>query len=185
MIPNILSTSNVLHIALLVYLRFIAITRPLCYEDTHRRHHNKSPIFIWVLSIVANVFPSLMLCLHSTEWHLAVILLILHTFHTVPIISIVVMYTKMIWVISERNKRMSDAKASEMMSSEASAERERMRTNTKLSTKMIKWVAVCLIFCYFPYLVWWQYARSHPWHNESGCKNTIRIYEVSKAFELS
>jgi hypothetical protein len=91
----------------------------------------------------------------------------------------------MIWVISERNKRMSDAKASEMMSSEASAERERMRTNTKLSTKMIKWVAVCLIICYFPYLLWWQYARSHRWHSESGCKNTIRIPEVSKAFELS
>ena len=82
MIPNILSTSNVLHIALLVYLRFIAITRPLCYEDTHRRHHNKSPVFIWVLSIVANFFTPLALCLDSPEGHLGIILFILHTFHT-------------------------------------------------------------------------------------------------------
>ena len=30
--------------------------------------------------------------------------------------------------------------------------------NSKLSTKMIKGVVVCLIFCYLPYLAWWQYA---------------------------
>ena len=178
-IPNILSTSNVLHIALLVYLRFIAITRPLKYEDTHRRHHNKSPIFIWLLSIVANLFPSLVLCVRiGSEYHLAVILFILHTFHTIPIILIVLMYTKMIKVISKRNERMSEVRISQLMCSEAAEERERIKANNKLSTNMIKWVALCLIICYFPYLLWWQYARSYPWNDESGCKVEITKFEV-------
>ena len=172
-VPNILSTCNCLHILLLVYLRVIAITRPLMYRDIHRRHHFKTPIIIWILSITVNLFPPLALCFWSRTLHLIFILFILHVFHTIPIGCIVVMYVKMIQVIRERNKR-------NMRGSDITDETERKRLNTKLSTSMIKGVAVCLVICYLPYLFWWQYARIRNWHDESDKKLNVSKSEVTK-----
>ena len=172
-IPNILTTCNCLHIALLVYLRFVAITKPLQYERIHRKHHIRSTIIIWCLSFIINISNPIALCYGSKEVHIFVTLFILHGFHTFPIISIIISYVRMIHVIHKRNKE-------QLRMSEFTDEKDRARTSSKLSTKMIKGVSICLIICYVPYLFWFQYVRIQHW-NQTGCdKSKPSMLEVNK-----
>ena len=170
LVPNILSTSNCLHIALLVYLRSMAIAKPLQYEDIHRYHHFISPVIIWLLSIVVNLFPPIALCFYN-PLRLVFVYIVLHGGHTIPIIYIVWRYAKMAQIINKRNEV-------QRRISEVTEDKNRKRLNTKLSTNMITGVAVCLVIFYLPYLVWWQYARTRDWMDISGQRLDPKTPEV-------
>ena len=112
---------------------------------------------MWIISVIANIFPPLAATV--TEEGLKENLLmvsrniVLHGFHTIPIICIVGIYAKMIYEIQSKNEEKKIAKT---RMSEGTYTRINM--NNKLSTKMIKGVAICLFVCYLPYLAWWQYS---------------------------
>ena len=167
--PNILTTSNCLHIALLVYLRFVAITKPLQYENIHRKHHIKSPILIWFISIIVNILSPISLCFGTEVSNFFVVLFILHGFHTIPILSIIIIYVRMIKSINKTNEE-------RLRLSEFTDDNE--KASARISTRMIKGVSICLIICYLPYLFWFQYVRIKQWiHSESDMTN-ISTLEV-------
>ena len=174
--PNILTTSNCLHIALLVYLRFVAITKPLQYENIHRKHHIKSPILIWFISIIVNILSPISLCFGTEVLNFFVVLFILHGFHTIPIVSIIITYVRMIKSINKTNEER--VRLSEFTDKNEIA-------SSRISTSMIKGVSICLIVCYLPYLFWFQYVRIKQWiHSESDITNVSSL-EVRNYINLN
>ena len=153
LVPNILSTCNCLHIALLVYLRLITITEVFKYKETIRQHRHKSIALMWLISVGINTIPVLAAGFEHILLKLIFKYIILYAFHACPIIFIVVEYSKLIRVVEERNRKEAETRMSEF-----SHVNVNFLENAKLSTKIIKGVVVCLIFCYLPYLAWWQYA---------------------------
>ena len=153
MVPNVLSTCNCLHVALLVYLRLMSITQAFKYKKTFRQHRYKSIVIMWVTSVVINIVPLLMVYYKHEELFLFFRHFILYTFHVFPIIYIVVVYAKLIHAIKTRNRKEAETRMSEVSYA-------KVNFNNKLSTKMIQGIVVCLIVCYLPYLAWWQYAMT-------------------------
>ena len=153
LVPNIVSTCNCLHVALLVYLRLTAITKHIKYKKTIRKHQYKSIAIMWSISVVINIIPVLAAYFDDRATKLIFKHIILYGFHAGPIIFIVVIYAKLIQAVKERNRKEAETRMSEV-----SHVNVNFLQNANLSTKMIKGVVVCLIFCYLPYLAWWQYA---------------------------
>ena len=76
----------------------------------------------------------------------------------------------MIRVIDERNEQHKSM-------SSTSDEHEGARTSSKLSTKMIKGVSICLVVCYVPYLIWFQIVRIEHWIcNEDELSNISTLH---------
>ena len=172
-VSNIVTTSNCLHIALLVYLRVVAISKPWQYESIHRKHHIKTPILIWCIAIIINILGPTSRLFDSKDLNFFASLFILHGFHTFPILSIIFLYTRMINVVNKRNTQ-------NMSTSKICDENDGLRTNSKLSTKMIKGVSICLVVCYVPYLLWFQYVRIKQCiYNENDLSDSPQ-WEVSK-----
>ena len=177
-VSNIVTTSNCLHIALLVYLRVVAISKPLQYESIHRKHHIKTPLLIWCIAIIINILGPTSRLFDSKDLNFFASLFILHGFHTFPILSIIILYTRMINVIHKRNQE-------HMKASKICDENDGSISSSKLSTKMIKGVSICLVVCYVPYLLWFQYVRiKHCIYNENDL-SMFSKWEVSKNTSLT
>ena len=170
-IPNTLSTCNCLHIALLVYLRLVSITNAFTYKKIHRQHRYKSIAIIWSISVLINIIPSVAIHFDSKVLQSVTRYIILYVFHICPIICIVMAYAKLIQTIKSRNRNQATA---------TSRPYAKVNVNTKLSTKMIKGVAACLIICYVPYLAWWQYGMIvfPRWCSHPDGKKGITVYEA-------
>ena len=151
LIPNILSTCNCLHIALLVYLRLISVTKALKCKKIHRKHRYKSIMTLWTISIIVNVFPPLAARLDQKIQLSIFKHILLHGFHTIPIVVIVAIYAKLIYAVESKNEKDARQRRS-------AATCSRVNANNRLSTRMVKGVVFCLLVCYLPYLTWWQYS---------------------------
>ena len=112
---------------------------------------------MWIMSAIVNIFPPLAATVREESLREQLLMvsrnIVLHGFHTIPIICIIGIYVKLIYEIQSKNEEKELAKA---RMSEGTY--TRINLNNKLSTKMIKGVAICLIVCYLPYLAWWQYS---------------------------
>ena len=151
LIPNTLSTCNCLHVALLVYLRLIAVTKALKCKQIHRHHRKKTIVAMWIISFTICLFPPLTAKFNQKKIEVVFKHIILHVFHTIPIIFIVFIYSKLIYIVESKRKM----KTKQRMSSNTLS---RVNSNNKLSTSMVKGVVICLFVCYIPYLAWWQYS---------------------------
>jgi len=142
---------------MLVYLRLIAVTEAMKCKKIHRKHRKKSIFAMWIMSAIVNIFPPLAATVREESLREQLLMvsrnIVLHGFHTIPIICIIGIYVKLIYEIQSKNEEKELAKA---RMSEGTY--TRINLNNKLSTKMIKGVAICLIVCYLPYLAWWQYS---------------------------
>ena len=153
LIPNILSTCNCIHIIYLVYLRYEAVAKAIKCKKMPRKRHWKSIIGMWIVSMLVNLFPLLATKIQAKKLGLLLISrhILLHGFHTIPIVLIIIFHLKMIQKVNKNNqakmKRISISSGSRISVNEQ-----------KTSTKMVKGVAIGLILCYLPYLGWWQYS---------------------------
>ena len=149
---NTLSACNCLHVAYLVYQRLIAVRLALQHEKIPTKQtHSKAILSMWTLSLLINLVPPTAAYFNQKQVLMTFKMLLLHGFHTLPIICIIVMYVILIHSIKLKNNDKETV-------STAISKYSNINMKTKLSTKMIKGVIVCLIFCYLPYLVWWQYS---------------------------
>ena len=101
-IPNILETTSILHVTLLVFLRLLAVTDPMKYKEAHIKSRHKSIIVIWLTSIIVRL-----IALISQKYHTKAFFyyryFLLHMFHTIPIIMIVIMYVTLIMTLKKRS----------------------------------------------------------------------------------
>ena len=153
LIPNILSACNCIHINYLVYLRYQSVAKAIKCKKMPRKRHWKSIIGMWIVSMLVNLFPLLATKIRTKNCWLLLISrhILLHGFHTIPIMLIIIFHVKLIQKVNKNNKikmqRISLSSGSRISVNEQ-----------KTSTRMIKGVAIGLVLCYLPYLGWWQYS---------------------------
>ena len=146
-IPNILETTSILHVTLLVFLRLLAITDPMKYKEAHIKSRHRSIIVIWLLSIIVRL-----VALLSQKYHSKVFFyyryFLLHIFHTIPIIMIVIMYGTLIMTLKKRSATLLTMTEQSQQLSDS--------INRKM-TIVVKRIVVSLLICYVPFLSWEQY----------------------------
>lgn len=146
-IPNILETTSILHVTLLVFLRLLAITDPMKYKEAHIKSRHKSIIVIWLTSIIVRL-----IALLSQKYHSKVFFyyryFLLHIFHTIPIIMIVIMYGTLIMTLKKRSATLLTMTEQSQQLSDS--------INRKM-TIVVKRIVVSLLICYVPFLSWEQY----------------------------
>ena len=146
-IPNILETASILHVTLLVFLRLLAVTDPMKYKEAHVKSRHKSIIVIWLTSVIVRLTALLSQKYHSTVFFYYRYFL-LHIFHTVPIITIVIMYVRLIMILKRRSTTLTAMTERSQQLSES--------INRKMAI-VVKRIVVSLLICYVPFLSWEQY----------------------------
>ena len=90
-VPQSLEMISVLHVTLLVTLRFAAIMRPMSYRQLHKKMKKYSVVFIWLFSIFIHSINNLLLIYH-VEVGRVLNLFIISTFNVLPVICIMSMH---------------------------------------------------------------------------------------------
>ena len=146
-IPNILETTSILHVTLLVLLRLLAVTDPMKYKEAHIKSRHKSILVIWLTSIIVRL-----IALISQKYHTKAFFyyryFLLHMFHTIPIIMIVIMYVTLIMTLKKRSTALITMTEQSQQLSQS--------INRKMEI-VVKRIVVSLLICYVPFLSWEQY----------------------------
>ena len=145
-VPRVLETSSCLHVTLLVFLRLLAIQKPLTYAELHGKLRYISIIIIWIISIVIQLIALIILIFEKGNVYLYYKDVTLHSFHTFPVICIIIMYTLLIWTLKKKKREIKDIRRS----------MEQDTINKKM-TLLVQRVVLVLIICYVPFLGWRQY----------------------------
>ena len=149
LIPNILETSSCLHVTLLVFLRLLAVSKPLTYKNIHKQVRVKAIVVIWVLSIFVRLL-SIVAQLSTGNFYFHYRNILLHMFHTIPMICIVFMNLSTVWIVRNKVKEISS-------DTNLNRKDDYVDEKNRRLTLMVKRIVICLLICYTPYLIWWQY----------------------------
>ena len=149
-LPMSLQGSSCFLVSLIVYFRLLITTKPLKFEQEHRRLGRVVSVAIWVLSVLMNLIP----CFASINKTGGIrgddirrrifsgsFLIVIHTTVTLPLLLTVIFY-----LIILRTFRSSGINLS-----------IETRRKTKSLTKFINGIVCCLLICNIPYIVWYQY----------------------------
>ena len=161
MVPNILRTSSCPHVVLLVFMRLLAVSRPLTYTATRNKIRRRSIVIIWLISISAQLLVVMAQIFAAENIYVYYRNIYLHVFHSIPVISIVVMHVTLIRILERKNN--SDA----VTGLGGHAQSLDQSINMKM-TIMVKRIVSFLLLCYVPFLIWWQYfniasVQKRPW----------------------
>ena len=166
-VPKLFSSSTCLHVTLIVLLRLVSITKPIRFRDSMVfQHRHKLIIGIWLVSIVIGFLPVFFIILKLDYLERFTKYLILHGFHTFPVICIVLMYIKLNLIIKKRDKEHGvenvnlNPITSNYMINKNIAKRRQNNLRQKSSTKIITRIVVSLVVLYLPYIIFWQYGSA-------------------------
>ena len=146
MLPsNILLSCSCYFVAVIVFLRLLAVKRPTDFEAAHERVSRIGSILIWMFTLLAWL-PHFVLSFPST--YDPDVVSITHSIafvvcHTVPILSTVLMYIMLLCTL-KRSWYTTYATT----------------INQKSLAKMTQGVVVSLVVCNLPYGAWAKYAMA-------------------------
>ena len=141
-ITVLLTSSSYCFVALIVFLRLLAVKWPLDYQTSQHKISRVGSIIIWCFPLVVNI-PLIILNLPGIYESNAVRItttIIFHVTHSIPIFATVIIYTMLLYTL----KQTRDI-------SEASSSKKRSLA------KMVRGVVICLVVLNVPYLVWGQH----------------------------
>ena len=154
-VPDVLETACILHVALLVYLRYLAVSQPMNYKETHKKFRRNGIIFIWVVSISSRL---LSIITYSPDgasfYHYYHYYIIIHVFHTIPILLIILLRARLMYVILKR-KGKNDFKKDALILSNLGAEND--ESIRKRTAQMVQIMIILVLISYVPFIIWWQY----------------------------
>ena len=153
-IPNVMTTSNCFFVTLLVFLRMIAIEKPLQYERMHKRFRRTAVITIWVSAFVLCVLPVIS-APFSKGFNIFARFLTLHFCHTFPICMIIIIDIRVVYMLCRSVDNISNGQDASELPQIQDARRNLQDKKNQLS-RMLAGVVTCLIICYAPYLIWWH-----------------------------
>ena len=159
-VPKLFSSSTCMHVALLVSLRFVAVTKSTKYKNTIAfKHRHKLTVGIWLTSISLGFLPILSEYMDRHYLHTFTKYLILHGFHTFPVVFIILMYAMLSVAIKKKRNVRTEMDSPDVNDIPQFFERPLSNINkkTKSPTKMIKRVVTALVVCVLPYILCWQY----------------------------
>ena len=146
-IPNVLETNSILHVTLIVFLRLLAVTEPIKCKQIHKSIRHKSIILIWMMAFGVRAL-ALVIQKYKSDAFYYFRFLLLHGFHTFPLILIIFMYQVFIRTLNKRSRSMDmiDIKSRKTADS----------MNKKMAV-VVRRIILALLICYTPFLVWEQY----------------------------
>ena len=146
-IPNVLETNSILHVMLIVFLRLLTIIEPIKCKEIHKNLRHKSIIVMWVVAFsVRSLALIIQMYKPNAFWFYRYFLL--HGFHTVPLLLIIIMYLILIKSLKNRSQTL------EMMDLKS---RQAANQMNKKMTIVVKRIVFALLICYLPFLFWEQY----------------------------
>ena len=173
-VPKLFSTSTCLHVFLLVFLRRSAIVHPTTYKKTSAfKQRYKLTMAIWIISTSLCLFPIIARYADSSHLREIINYLLLHGFHTLPVTCIIGMYMNVSWTIKRHQIPNPTARKISVSYLPGSGVDKNKKRRKPKASEIIKRVIVCLVFCYFPYIVCWQYVtaimmKRNPLHAYNG-----------------
>ena len=160
-VPKLFSTSTCLHVFLLVFLRRSAIVHPTTYKKTSAfKQRYKLTMAIWIISTSLCLFPIIARYADSSHLREIINYLLLHGFHTLPVACIIGMYMNVSWTIKRHQIPNPTARKISVSYLPGSGMDKNKKRRKPKASEIIKRVIVCLVFCYFPYIVCWQYVTA-------------------------
>ena len=144
-------TSSILHVTVLVFLRLLAILKPLSYSEVHAKVRRLAILMIWIISITARYSIVPTQCFKIRSVYLHYMHIIFHCLHTIPVMCIALMYAKLVCVIQQkRNERKTII--CKYLKFRAHAD-----SDNRKSTLLAKRLGLFHLICYLPFLAWTQY----------------------------
>ena len=147
--PDVLETSSLFHVALLVFLRLFAISQPMNYEETHIKLRYNGIVIIWIISVGVRL-TALLTQRFALHFYLNYRIITVLISHTAPIICIVTMYVTSIWILKRSRNASRDATLGNLSANCANSMDKKM-------TLMVQRIVTFLIVCHLPYMAWCIY----------------------------
>ena len=155
-VPYVLEMSSCLHVTLLVFLRLMAIQYPCSYQNSNVKLRQASIVVIWIVSILSQIIPLVVMYKSSRQVYTHVRLIFVHCCGTLPVIAIVVMNVLLISLVKNKQREIALSIApsiSETLNSISESTSKRMTT-------LVQKLVAFLLICYVPYLTWAHYFYS-------------------------
>ena len=144
LITGTLEVSSILHVALIVYLRLMAVLQPMRTNEGIIAKSNYLLIAIWVLVIINNIFRFIFFAIDSKAalhmmdqfnfWVLVV----------TPVILIISFYVMLIFSVWKKKNSKENS-----IPEQARSKKEKENTRT---TKIVMRMVIILLLCYTPYI---------------------------------
>ena len=163
-VPHVLEISSILHVALLVFLRLMAVRNPFSEEKRLALYRRISITLVWTTSIVFRTIPLVFSALKMKNSVVNFFTINLYLFRVFPVFAIIIMWGLLIWTA----KRKQTHGESYLQTLKYSTE----EANSRKMAEIIRRLVIILLVCYIPNLVWSQYVwfvireRSNPLSRE-------------------
>ena len=139
-VPNTLTSSECLHVFLIVSFRFITFLKPFEYQEIHKKYQSMLIPGIWSMAFLLNLLPLICLLLDHEKYYLAFKYLVIHGLHSAQLVLIAGTYTVTLLIISNQ-------------SSIYGQHEDHEKTHF---TKMVSAIILCMFVCYLPYIIEWH-----------------------------
>lgn len=123
------------------------MTKPIKCKEIHKNLRHKSIIGMWMLAFSVRSL-ALIIQIYKPDAFFVYRYFLLHGFHTVPLVLIIIMYLILIKRLKQRSKSL------EMMDLKSRQAADLM--NKKMMI-VVKRIVFALLICYVPFLFWEQY----------------------------
>ena len=150
-VPNILEMSSVLHVTLIVSLRFYAILKPTSYRKLHIKMRFISLLLIWTSSFFLHGVIVILAVLNKKTYAYTGNMFVFYCFNALPVLIILILYLLLIWIL--KNKRPTPINDTNQIHMQSAATEE----IEKRMTTIVKRIIIVVILCYGPFVIWRQY----------------------------
>ena len=143
-----LQGSSCYFVALVALLRLLAVKHPLAFRATHKKLSKFITGAIWIalllLAAIIVILSFLFHKLNAIEEQTFVIsgVIAFQVFFSLPILSTVIMYGALLYTL--RQKKADTTQAQELI---------------KSTSKLTKWIVICLLICNIPWMLWTFYTN--------------------------
>ena len=164
-VPEVLEMSSVLHVTLLVFLRLLAIMKPISYKQIHTKLRYNSIIVIWLTSMFFHSATKTALLFENKTLFDYGNWFILLSFNILPVVLIIIMYIVLMWILrdktSKNNPGPNNVELNSNLNSQLLNNQPTIATGAEqMERKMtlaIQRIVLFVIFCYGPFLIWRVY----------------------------
>ena len=167
---RIFEISSVLHVALLVFLRLMAVRNPLSDEKGLILYRRISITVVWITSIVFSMMPVILDWLKIENGALYVYQINLYLFRIFPVFAIVIMWSLLIWTAKRKQSHGEGTLRTQHSMKEPDSRR---------MAEIIRRLVIILLVCYIPNLVWRQYFWTVLNERSSPMAREVKIVSIS------
>ena len=163
-VPEVLEMSSVLHVTLLVFLRLLAIMKPISYKQIHTKLRYNSIIVIWLTSMFFHSATKTALLFENKTLFDYGNWFILLSFNILPVVLIIIMYIVLMWILRDKtsknpgpnNVELHSNLNSQLLNNQPTIAAGAEQMERKM-TLAIQRIVLFVIFCYGPFLIWRVY----------------------------